>query len=68
MPQQYQITDDDLGELERSIPELASALGPAIDNRLRVQIRRVKRVLSDVRWGYGPPSDVEIIPVDDQES
>ena len=68
MPRMHQINDDDLGALEQSLPQIADALEPVINNRLRVQIRQVKKILSDVRWNYGPPSDIEIIPADDQTS
>lgn len=58
----FQIYDDDLAELERLCPELADALMPTIDNRLRVKVRRIKEILSNVRWNYGPPTDVTEIP------
>jgi len=62
MPSMFQINEDDLGALEHTLPQLASALMPKLDNRLRAQIRQVQRILTDVRWNYGPPSEVEIIP------
>lgn len=58
----YQISADDLAELERTLPEIADRLYPSMDNRLRVQLRRVQTILSNVRWNYGPPSEVEVIP------
>lgn len=61
----HQITEDDLAALERTLPQLASAVAPALDNRLRVQLRQVQKILSEVRWNYGPPSEVRIIPVDE---
>lgn len=64
MSKLYQITEDDLGELERTLPRLAEALRPKLDNRLRVHIRQVQKILCDVRWNYGPPTDVRVIPVD----
>ena len=62
----FQIHDDDLGELERTLPQLADALmpvlaNPLLANRLRVQLRRCQKILSDVRWNYGPPGQVEIV-------
>lgn len=62
MAQLFQVTEDDLGELERTIPQLADALLPVMNARLRVQLRRVQSILSNVRWSYGPPTDVERIP------
>ncbi len=67
MSKLFQIKEDDLGALEATMPQLADALMPVLNNRLRVQLRRVQQVLSDVRWNYGPPSDVEIISPDDDQ-
>lgn len=58
----FQINEDDLAAMERTLPELASALYPTMDNRLRVQLRRMQNILGNVRWNYGPPSDVTVIP------
>jgi len=69
MPRLLQITDDDLTDLERTLPQLADALMPVLDNRLRVQLRQVQRILSNVRWNYGPASEVEVVrPNEDQSS
>lgn len=66
MPRLFQIYEEDLAELERTLPQLAGALMPMLTNRLRIQIRRSQAILSDVRWNYGPPSDIErIIPGND---
>lgn len=54
-----QICDDDLADLERTLPQLADRLMPTMDNRLRVQLRRCQQILSNVRWNYGPPLAVE---------
>lgn len=62
----FQIKEDDLAVLEQSIPALADALTLTatshLTNAMRAHIRRTQRVLSDVRWNYGPPSEVETIP------
>lgn len=63
----HQIHEDDLCALEQTLPRLAERLTPVMDNRLRVQLRQVQNILSQVRWNYGPPSDVEVIPSDDQD-
>jgi hypothetical protein len=68
MSKLFQITEDDLAELERLTPELQEALAremarPEGANRIRVQLRRIKEILSNVRWYYGPPSEVKIIEV-----
>lgn len=64
----FQIYEEHLSELEHTLPELSDALMPHLDNRLRVQLRRIKAILSDVRWNYGPPGEVEIVPADDRPS
>lgn len=58
----FQIKEDDLATLEQSVPVLADALLPVLNNTLRVHMRRVQDILANVRWGYGPPSEVEVIP------
>jgi hypothetical protein len=64
MSRLHQINEEDLSELERIMPQLAQALMPALDNKLRVQLRRCQSILSNVRWNYGPPTSVEIAPTD----
>jgi len=58
----YRITEDDLAELERTMPKVFDRLYPQMDNTLRVQFRRVQEIIVNVRWKYGPPEQVEIIP------
>lgn len=60
-----QIHDEDFEALERIIPEIADSLSVHLTPRLRTQLRSVKTILSNIRWNYGPHTDVEIIPVDD---
>ena len=67
MSKLFQIKEDDLGALEATLPQLTDALIPVLNNKLRVQLRRVQQVLSDVRWNYGPPSEVQIISPDDDQ-
>lgn len=66
MSKLFQIYEEDLGELEHLLPQLAEALVPSLDNRLRVKLRRCQKVLTDVRWNYGPPTQVESLPADDE--
>lgn len=65
MSKLFQIYEDDLGELERILPQLAQAMAPVLNNTLRVQLRRCQAILSSVRWDYGPPNKVEIVPADE---
>lgn len=55
----FQIYENDLIELEQSLPVLSWAIGPLNDRRLKTHLRRLKRIVSDVRWSYGPHDDVE---------
>ena len=64
MTRLHQITEDDLAALEQTLPQLADALMPALDNRLRVKLRQVQSILSAVRWNYGPATDVIVLPSD----
>ena len=67
----FDIREPDLAELEHLLPELVSALYPVFAsapkdryNKLRTQIRRMQKIIVDVRWNYGPPNEVQIIPAD----
>lgn len=64
MPKLFQVHEEDLSELEQILPQLAQALMPVLNNKLRVQLRRSQAILSNVRWDYGPATDVECMPVD----
>ena len=64
----FQITEDDLSELERVLPELCEAvtMRPDATPRQRTQFRQIQKIVVNVRWNYGPPgAGVEIIPADD---
>lgn len=65
MSQLFQITEEDLAQLESTLPKLADRLLESMDNPTRVQIRRVQRILMNVRWSYGPPSEVGCVPAED---
>ncbi len=58
----YQITESDLADLERCVPELFSLLGTSMNQPwVRVKIQRVKNIIADVRWQNLPWSHVEKI-------
>lgn len=55
----HQITEDDLAALEQHLPQLMAATMLACNDPLiRKQWERVKEITSNVRWNYGPPSQV----------
>lgn len=60
----FQIYETDLAELERMVPDLNMDLMQHIQPRQRVKLRRIKEILSNVRWNYGPFTDVETFPAD----
>ena len=64
MARLMQIYEDDLAELERVLPEVTDTLAQHLDNRQRVQLRRVQVILSNVRWNYGPHTDITVIPAE----
>lgn len=70
MSQLFQIYEDDLSDLERMLPRLTDVLSmtPNLTPEIRVKLRRCQTIISNVRWGYGPPSHVERLPADDGEN
>lgn len=60
--QLFQITEDDLVVLEQELPKLLDASNMVCNNPIhRKRWEMVKSILSNVRWGYGPPLSVERI-------
>lgn len=56
----YQINADDLATLEELAPQLVWMLDEKMnDTAVRMKARRIKEILSNVRWEYGPPSEIE---------
>lgn len=62
----YQITEEDLADLERTLPQIMHR-DPMEHGRCRVQWARIKAIVSNIRFCYGPHSDIEIIPDEQQE-
>lgn len=59
----YQITEDDLAMLESEMPRLMDSNLPACNDPMtRKRWQAVKEILSNVRWNYGPPQEVEQLP------
>lgn len=54
MGRMFQIHDDDLSDLEHMVPDLCSKLAADLHPRQKSQLRRIKDILSNVRWDYGP--------------
>jgi hypothetical protein len=61
----YRISQDDLETVELALPELQDAMmsAPQVINRKDVHehLSMLKRIISDIRWNYGPPTNVERI-------
>lgn len=63
----FQITEDDLQTLERIAPALCERMYGHMDTQTRVRFDKIKAILSNVRWNYGPPLKVITIPADDSQ-
>jgi hypothetical protein len=58
----FQIKEDDLETLEQVLPALLGdpRIMPLMnDAAMRAKFRRLQQVIVNVRWNYGPPSEVE---------
>ena len=66
MSKLFHIYEDDLVELERILPDILANTSFEIHftARQRTQARRVKDILSNIRWDYGPHENVEIVPAE----
>lgn len=58
----FQIKEDDLADLERILPDLIGGPPGALDNAYRTKIRRVQKIVQDIRWNYGPHVLMEKVP------
>lgn len=64
----FQVNEDDLATLEQCVPDLVDRLyckPDLLDTAIKMKIRRVQRIITDIRWDYGPPDSVEVIPAAD---
>lgn len=55
----FQIYEDDLSELEKSLPVLSDAVAPMNNGRLKTHLRKLKLIVSNIRWNYGPYDEME---------
>lgn len=65
MSKKFQINEEDLATLEHILPQFCDDLYVTMNNRQRSQFRQVQDILKNVRWNYGPPLEVEVIPADE---
>jgi hypothetical protein len=63
MTKLFHIYETDLQKLEAALPRIMDAAGMAL-NRPDVQVLfdEVKEIISNVRWDYGPPTEIHQIP------
>lgn len=67
MSKMFHIYENDLQKLEAALPRIMDRVfGSLNDPQLQVLFDEVKEVLSDVRWDYGPPSEVIVIETRDE--
>jgi hypothetical protein len=65
----FQIYEHDLVSLEDTIPALMEKAAMTCNDPLtRKQWQNLKEILSNVRWGYGPPLKVETFPIEGDET
>ena len=57
----FTIYESDLADLEHTLPDLLSASYATLTHRQRVQWRLVQQIITNVRWNYGPPSEVIVV-------
>lgn len=68
----FQVSEEDLADLERLLPVFQELIlpmlahKPEIGPRYRVTVRRVKEILSNIRWDYGPYGSVDIVGGDEE--
>lgn len=62
----FHVTEDDLCDLERMLPQLCefATLRPDARPMFRVMTRRLQQIMTNIRWDYGPSGEVHVIPVD----
>lgn len=62
----FQINENDLVVLEEVLPKILERQYPHLDAATRAKWRRVREIVCNVRWNYGPPiGDVTVIPAGD---
>ena len=65
MSRNYQIHEEDLQELEMTLPLLMLAHPTLTTSREKTMWRRVQKIIQDVRWNYGPWEQCFSLPNDD---
>lgn len=65
MSRLFQVYEDDLRTLETALPRLQDALRErACDPAVQVALQEVKDILSNIRWNYGPPQEMQRVDVE----
>lgn len=62
----FQIHEDDLADLERLVPRIMDRMTCSPDAMPveRTWFRRIQSIITNVRWNYGPPEEVEHVPAE----
>lgn len=64
----FSIYEDDLGKLESALPRICERAGQSLnDPAMQVLFEECKEILSNIRWNYGPPTEVIQIPASRSE-
>lgn len=64
----YVIRGDDLAQLKRWVPAMAMSLARNGDTKTMVHARQLKKILSDIEWGYGPETPITLVECEDDDN
>lgn len=67
MSKLFQITEEDLAMLEADLPAILLRHWACLYPADRPAFRRVQQIITNVRWNYGPPGEVGVIPAGPEE-
>lgn len=61
----FQITEQDLAELESLLPQVLWSRPDLLTTRDKIKWRRVIEIIKDIRWNYGPPLECHRLEADE---
>lgn len=63
----FQITEEDLADLEKMLPDLMHAHAARVNTAEKVKWRQVIEIIKNVRWCYGPWLECHELKADSSE-
>lgn len=69
MTRMFQVYETDLQKLEHALPRVFDALPPAAKNDAAFQVlfEECKDVIGNIRWNYGPHTNVAVVDGAEEE-